>query len=41
MEKEKEEGGHCCPYCGHKSYLINDHFNHIEFFHPGKPLIIW
>lgn len=40
MEKDsKEEGAHTCPHCGSKSYLINDYFNHIEFFHLDKPLI--
>lgn len=33
------EGFHQCPYCDHKSMLINDHFSHIEMFHPGKSLI--
>ena len=41
VEAEKEEGWHYCPYCEHKCKLINDHFNHIEFFHDGKPLIVW
>jgi hypothetical protein len=31
--------GHVCPYCGHVEMLINSHFLHIEFEHPGKPLI--
>jgi hypothetical protein len=35
----REEGWHYCPYCDHKCKLINDHFIHIELFHPGKPLI--
>lgn len=33
------ECAHVCPYCGSKSYQINDHFSHIEFFHSDKPLI--
>jgi hypothetical protein len=36
---ELEEGGHICPYCGMENFQINDHFNHIELFHPEKPLI--
>jgi hypothetical protein len=40
MKKDtKEDGAHVCPYCGQKSYLINDHFNHIELFHPDESLI--
>jgi len=40
MRKDtKEEGAHVCPHCGQKSYLINDHFNHIELFHPDESLI--
>lgn len=38
-EDEYENEGHECRYCGAKHMLINDHFNHIEMFHPGKPLI--
>lgn len=33
------EPGHYCPYCGHREMLINDHFSHIELFHPDKSLI--
>jgi hypothetical protein len=42
MNKELEntkEGGHQCPYCQHICWQVNDHFSHIELFHPGKPLI--
>jgi hypothetical protein len=30
---------HICPYCGHEESMINDHFTHIEFFHPEMPLV--
>jgi hypothetical protein len=33
------EPGHYCPHCGQKNMLINDHFSHIELFHPDKSLI--
>lgn len=33
------EAGHKCPYCNHISMQINDHFNHIEYFHSDKPLM--
>ena len=39
LNSEDIEPGHYCPYCGQKSMLINDHFSHIEFEHPDKPLI--
>lgn len=32
-DQTKEESGHKCPYCGHRSLLINDHYSHMEFFH--------
>lgn len=35
-----DTSGHICPYCGQVNVLINDHFTHIELFHPGKPLIV-
>ncbi len=35
----QSEPGHYCPYCGHREMLINDHFSHIELFHPDKSLI--
>lgn len=37
--KEEETPAHNCPYCSHKSYLIDEHFAHIEMFHSGKPLL--
>lgn len=39
LNSEYIDPGHYCPYCGQKSMLINDHFSHIEFEHPDKPLI--
>ena len=33
------EPGHYCTYCGHREMLINNHFTHIEWEHPGEPLI--
>jgi len=46
MNKEKEVKiipeeivGHICPYCGHIEMLINQHFAHIEFEHPNRPLV--
>lgn len=44
MKNEQEDlteevVGHICPYCGHIEMQINNHFIHIEIFHPGDPLI--
>ena len=39
LSKDDEPAAHICPYCQHKSYLINEHFAHIEMFHSGKPLL--
>ena len=36
---DEDEPGHFCPYCGHKEMQINNHYAHIEFEHPGKPII--
>jgi hypothetical protein len=36
---EQECFGHVCPYCGHVELQINNHFVHIEIFHPEKPLL--
>lgn len=38
-EAEDGDGYHKCPYCDAKHGQINNHFAHIEFSHPGKPLI--
>lgn len=38
-DAEDGDGYHKCPYCDAKHGQINDHFSHIEFSHPGKPLI--
>lgn len=39
VEEEDEPVGHICRYCGHVEMQINNHFAHIEFCHPDKPLI--
>lgn len=44
LKKKKEDEpeevvGHVCRYCGNVEMQINNHFAHIEFFHPDKPLI--
>ena len=36
--KKSDEDAHVCPHCGLKSYLINDHFNHIDLFHDSESL---
>lgn len=38
-EKEVKQCGHKCPYCDSVFMQINDYFNHIELFHPGKNAI--
>ena len=38
-EEDDESGAHKCPYCDYESVLINDHFSHIEWEHPDKPLV--
>ena len=38
-QEQQIEEGHICQYCGIKNSLINDHYNHIQFEHPGENLI--
>ena len=40
-DEEIKSGGHYCPYCEHIEMQINDHFTHIEFFHPNEPLLVF
>lgn len=39
LKDDEEVEGHVCRYCGHVEKQINNHFSHIEIFHPDKPLI--
>lgn len=37
MEEQPEEGCHTCPYCGFKTYQINDHYTHMEIMCEQAP----
>ena len=33
VPKDEDTGHHKCPYCSQTFMLIDDYFNHIEWFH--------